>query len=44
MVKQLAEFAAVDEVVLQLLQDMAAGDEDDGVRETAVATLKELQK
>ena len=42
MVKQLAEFAAVDEVVLQLLQDMAAGDEDDGVRETAVATLNTL--
>ena len=42
MAKQLAEFAAVDEVVLQLLQDMAAGDEDDGVRETAVATLNTL--
>ena len=42
MAKQLAEFAAVDEVVLQLLQDMAAGDEDDGVRETAVNTLQVL--
>ena len=42
MAKQLAEFESVDEVVLQLLQDMAVGDEDDGVRETAVATLQIL--
>ena len=43
MAKQLAEFAAVDDVVLQLLQDMADGDEDDGVRKTAVNTLKMLK-
>lgn len=42
MAKQLAEFEAVDEVVLQLLQDMAVGDEDDGVRKTAVSTLQVL--
>ena len=42
MAKQLAEFEAVDEVVLQLLQDMAAGDEDEGVRKTAVDTLQVL--
>jgi uncharacterized membrane protein len=42
MAKQLAEFESVDEVILQLLQDMAVGDEDEGVRETAVATLQVL--
>ena len=42
MAKQLAEFTSVDEVILQLLQDMAVGDEDEGVRKTAVSTLQVL--
>jgi HEAT repeat protein len=42
MAKQLAEFESVDEVILQLLLDMAVGDEDEGVRKTAVATLRVL--
>jgi reverse gyrase len=44
MAKQLAEFEVVDDVVVQLLQEMAESDEDQGVRETAVATLKILNK
>lgn len=42
MAKQLAEFESVDEVVLQILQEMAVEDEDEGVRKTAVATLQVL--
>lgn len=42
MAKQLAEFESVDDVVLQILQEMAVGDEDEGVRKTAVATLQVL--
>ncbi len=44
MAKRLAEQEVVDDVFLQLLQDMAVGDEDEEVRETAVATLKALNK
>jgi len=42
MAKQLAEFESVDDVVLHILQEMADGDEDEGVRKTAVSTLKML--
>ena len=42
MAKQLAEFESVDEVVILILQEMADGDEDEGVRKTAVATLQVL--
>lgn len=39
MARQLAEFASVDEVVLQILQELADGDEDEGVRKTAQHSL-----
>lgn len=43
MAKLLTDFDSVDEIVLQLLQEMAEGDKDKGVRETAVKTLKKFQ-
>jgi len=42
MAKQLTEFESVDDIVLQILQELADGDEDEEVRKTAVSTLQVL--
>jgi hypothetical protein len=44
MAKQLADFDVVDDVIMLLLQEMAEGDDDRGVRKTAAATLQSLNK
>ncbi len=43
MLTLLSDFDSVDDVILNLLKEMAETDEDRGVRETAVSTLKTLQ-